>query len=162
MKGKFIAKYIPVDGEIEEDDKAINPSNNKVVRVNKACLKNLVTSEWKKVRLFICSTDIKVGDLVRYQDDDWGVPITVSDTMRLKEWIKKGDETIFKIVGEISIAAIWVKENDEFDKKDLAYLMGEPPKYPFYFQFKNIKQWDIEGMKKYPIAIKCSQCNTYH
>jgi len=108
MNKKYFAKYLPVEGEIKEDYMALNPSNNKIVRVNKACLKNLVTSEWKKVKLFLCSKDIQVED---YKEP--GKIYIFHD----------GSEEPFKVIGEISPDAVWVTEGMEFDDDELGFKM---------------------------------------
>lgn len=106
---KYFAKYLPVEEEIKKEDYALNPSNRKIVRVNAACLKNLVTPEWKKVKLFLCSRDVQVGD--KCWTTVGGCYDTFQEGYDKQYW--------FKVIGEISPDAIWVKEGDEFDEDEI-------------------------------------------
>lgn len=146
MNKIFFAKYLPIEGEIKKDDNALNPSNKKVVRVNAACLKNLVTSEWKKVKLFLCSRDIQLED---YKEIE-------------KIYIfHDGSEQPFKVVGEISSDVVWVTEGMEFDEDELGFKMEE-------FILKPWSELDLEAGFKllkdgtWKVGIKCPTCKTYH
>lgn len=148
---QYFAKYVPVEGEIKEGDWKFCSNYNELHHygVGKGIEQDTICKECKKVKLFLCSRDIKVGDNVQYQGEDWGVPITVSDHMRLTKWIKGGDETIFKVIGEISSDAVWATEGMEFDEKDLLLTYS-----PLNFENKP----NIRTIFK----VKCGQCQTYH
>lgn len=147
MNKIFFAKYLPIEGEIKKDDNALNPSNKKVVRVNAACLKNLVTLEWKKVKLFLCSRDIQVGDKFIHPNDLSKTFTATEDTI---DWHSTIDT--FKVIGEISPKDVWVKEGMEFDEKEIQRHMGK------------IYGTDEPYKLKADIIIKiqCPTCKTYH
>jgi len=159
MNKIFFAKYLPIEGEIKKDDNALNPSNKKVVRVNAACLKNLVTPEWKKVKLFLCSRDIQASDKVSatgrvFQElnkEDYDTEI-----------IKSGEHGFFKIIGEISKNAIWVTEGMEFDEGELSKVLYYTDREPE--NHVPIDVCPIEGytLSKTVFRIKCPTCKTYH
>src|SRR5688572_13257454 len=68
-----------------------------------------------KVKLFLCSKDIQIGDTVKslLADKSGYIDNHMNTTPEeLKQSILDGD---FKVIGEISPEATWVKEGDEFD-----------------------------------------------
>ena len=75
----------------------------------------------KKTKLFLCSRDIQVGDKlikdgVEYEAHSRpdGVPFIGYYN---KDWCYI-DNDCFKVIGEISPDATWVKEGMEYDEKD--------------------------------------------
>ena len=176
MNKIFFAKYLPIEGEIKKDDNALNPSNKKVVRVNAACLKNLVTPEWKKVKLFLCSRDISIGDKVRRpsgfsERPDLEFTVNSIGERDGKKLYKEGDENYhtkgteentYKVIGEISPDAIWVTEGMEFDDdellKTIIYKCREPENnIPLHVE-------PLEGciVNNTFIKIKCPTCKQFH
>ncbi len=72
--------------------------------------------QFRKLKLFLCSTDVQIGNEL-YYPNGMG-PEIMDDTEKHKAWIEQ--HGLFKIIGEISREATWVKEGDEFDKEELA------------------------------------------
>jgi len=153
---KYFARFLPVLGEIKEGDKALNPSNKKVVKVNVACLKHLVDDKWKKVKLFLCSRDIQIGDeyynSIGYKVDHTWDEEAIQD-------FKDFPDNIFKVIGEISEDAIWVKEGDEFDE------------YKSLFRDEDGNIWKDKygaGKMGYPgelfeiCRVRCPTCKQFH
>lgn len=134
----YFAKYLPVEGEIQVGDKLYykdpdpiyigNWSGNCKV-YNFECdliiieVKGTTTSCKRKDlhKLSMCSRDIQVGDEYSFEmgKDDWrkGICHTEGESKRLKE------QGIFKVVGEISPEATWVKEGDEFDEDEVQFKL---------------------------------------
>lgn len=104
---KYFTKYLPVEGEIKEGDYYLNngtPTKRTEGTEDKSYLNQ------QKVKLFLCSRDIQVGDTVHYPLNNY-IPV---------QWLGgnlTGHE--FKVIGEISPNAIWVKEGDEFDEDQI-------------------------------------------
>lgn len=142
---KYFAKYCPVKGKgkIKEGDLVMEP-NGVVYRVGGlgmdtgfTLLNHLdgsfydMSDLFTKVKLFLCSRNIKVGDNVfnpktnQYEDVVSFNPeigcISYNSTTLNEVEISKS----FKIIGEISPDNTWVKENDQFDEEDVfASLIG--------------------------------------
>ena len=204
---KYFAKYLPVEGEIKENDRISLSKNNNLIGIPNGYSKEMAAfatkQNHKRVKLFLCSRDInwKQGDgkhiLITDDKNLWGqieddsvVPIDVShaydnDTIvPLNDGEQAEKNTIFKVIGEISKEAIWVKEGDEFDRKDIQIL--QKPRFKdnwkdFPFDGKNRKTgkeqvvyphspsfgnytWEIlnPSSEQILIEIKCSNCNTFH
>jgi hypothetical protein len=113
---KYFAKYLPIEGEIQDRLRALYAPSHK---------------EYKApVTLFLCSRDIQVGDKVTYMDNYHGVVEITNEPKALYQittpegihYIYKKDSVwVFKVIGEISSAARWIKEGDEFDEYQLLY-----------------------------------------
>jgi hypothetical protein len=112
----------------------------------------LQIGEFKKVKLFLCSRNLQVGDKVRitFSDKEWEV-VDIVGAWRLKngeEIIGTTPSETFKVIGEISPNALWVKEGDEFDENQLeAQGVGV--------------NWDKSG-SGYKFKIKCFNCGRFH
>jgi len=115
----YFAKYLPVEGKGDENCKwqwNNNIKNTGWEDITPSDMDAIIahglnpSPEFRKLKLFLCSRDIQVGD---------------------KPWSKRGhqlkDEIIsdiegktlsedgwYKVIGEISLEATWVKEGDEF------------------------------------------------
>ncbi len=59
----YFCKFLPVEGEIKEDDRYRVKGTDKVLIANKH-FKEIDQSLLEKVKLFLCSRDIQVGDKV--------------------------------------------------------------------------------------------------
>lgn len=148
MSKTYFAKWLPVEGEIKEGDFSILASG-RVLPVNEGryrMLKRTGRPHVTKVKLFLCSRDIQDNDKVYYQDSnsneggsDWSGEATVMyyqndlkmfmiDLVHTTTGV--AEEEIFKIVGEVSPAALsYVKEGDEFDESDIMLGMLGPDEY---------------------------------
>jgi hypothetical protein len=145
MSKKYFCKYLPVSGEIKEGDTFWNPSTSEHLSASKEMLSwNYPTPNiWKKVKLFLCSKDIQVGDNIdcEYSVDrvhfhkvgeiardagDWGWELRIEEpnpSQPLKsrlftEFIPK--DYAFKVIGEISSDALgYITEGAEFDEEQI-------------------------------------------
>lgn len=133
---KYFAKYLPVEGEIKEGDMAIT-IRGEIFQATKE--NNDPIYGDKRIKLFLCSRAIYVGDMITLD----GVEFIHYDEGEVDsiwyEHIKKG----FKVIGEISKDAAWVKEGDEFNEDELL----------LYHTTSSGKNY---------FKIKCSQCKIYH
>jgi hypothetical protein len=117
---QYFAKYLPVEGEIKEGDLISGPTG----LVYATPLE--YTSAFKKVKLFLCSRDIQVGDKIKSTQDERVLTVNkikINDRHTIyydknKHWFSELEA--FKVIGEISPDATWVNEGDEFEFKDLS------------------------------------------
>lgn len=157
---KYFAKYLPVEGEIKEGDKfwmknvkrenslfkRIKPHPEYAVleedgehltakKINSELAMTVYLKQCTKIELFLCS----------------------------KEGFLYDNEDKYKVIGEISKEAIWVKEGDKFDKEELAF---HPKNYTFHQEFKDIKDFNagIDMCNKgfWEVSIKCPKCQKFH
>jgi hypothetical protein len=185
----YFASYLGVHGEIKEGDLFLRdskPSIHQFLGIKSGNLgkykiiQGYTGEEGKKyeghivnhincpkVKLYICSRDIKAGDSVRFRlaanavekelkcvDDFMDVNIHGDDMKTVV--LEDGDFKVYttpdrtnqcyKIIGLVSPNAIWVKHGDEFDKEEL-------------LQHGVGVNLTANGGT---VKIKCSQCNTYH
>lgn len=110
----YFAKYLPVDGKpINNTDIVIGERGTIMTYFAYKALGG--SGSIKKAKLFLCSRDIQVGD--NYQSPK---------RFGSKEYIDAycdGDffPGSFKVFGEISTEATWVKEGDEFNEDEWRY-----------------------------------------
>jgi hypothetical protein len=132
----YFAKYLPVEGEIK--DMMIHPKNHlEPMSVKGLPAPPIAYSKngWIPVKLFLCSRDIQVGDKIFCPDGnnptkEWNVIASVGDaTASNQVSIHLVPRGAYKVIGEISPDATWVKEGDEFDKSELGmkifYIYGK-------------------------------------
>lgn len=104
---KYFTKYLPVEGEIKNGDKYVTEDGilrDTTYQTEDGRGGTIDRTHDKKVKLFLCSRDIQVGD-------------KVIDSIDGKEYeVKSGflPPEMVKVIGEISPEAKWVKEGDEF------------------------------------------------
>lgn len=206
----YFAKYLSVEEEIKEQDLASYKDN--IVRVDEfthddtVAIFNLDGSEnqynevkedvfkelAKKVKLFLCSRDIQVGDELDcvYTLPDGGdfhkkgevvlngngidnIAYTIKTKDAFypsgfgKEFIPK--EYAYKVIGEISPEAIFVKENDEFAEEQINKQWyddsgsdDQPWKdFKGYDKYMTWEELQKENTKL-RIQIKCSNCGHFH
>jgi len=141
---KYFTAYLPTEGEIKEGDMTIGVRGHIAPAITPKDYNNIYVPYWdgrKLVKLFLCSRDIKHGD--KYHDYA-GSPVFTHD-----EDDPMLDKDCFKIIGEISPNATWVKEGDEFDEEDLDKMSLEGIKSGY-------------DMSKRVIQIKCLICGAFH
>jgi hypothetical protein len=128
---KHFAKYLPVEGEIKEGDTVLLASCDEIYTYDKKVV-TLVPRD-KKVKLFLCSRDIQVGDKISIE----GVTeSTIYGGQNLSSSIKEGK--VFKVIGEISPEATWVKDGDKFEKSDIK-VVGYGENWSKHQNLSNIK-----------------------
>ena len=182
MSKLYFAKYLPVEGEIKENDTFLEHGiSYRLLSKRKddwvICTRNLekqfadVCKDPKKSKLFLCSRDIQVGDKVIDSTD--GKEYEVKEGLLSPEMVK--------VIGEISPDATWVKEGDEFDKEQLGmeiwYKYGDTGwaigkhggwmNKPEELIGTNIFAGDpphgeIKSIDRIFIYIKCPTCGNFH
>lgn len=157
---KYFAKYLPVEGEIKEGDKVKH--NGQIVTALKQegegdtwKTDGLPTygSNLEKVKLFLCSREIQVGDKTRHKNGAESVLVPLSE----EDAKYRARNGFFKVIGEISPEALaYVKEGDEFKEDewegytDLGLRLGSP-----------INKGGYKGSKPLLITIK-GPCGHFH
>jgi hypothetical protein len=119
-KKPYFAKYLPVEGEIKEGDLGWSVNNALYTHYN-----HLGKDYGQPVKLFLISTDIQV-------DDEVICPATGNKYTVGEGGYKKNKVTLpyaqgtkhFRVIGEISPEATWVKEGDEFDESKVCKWEG--------------------------------------
>lgn len=129
----YFTKYLPVEGEIQEGDLCILDEYicirlDKYFHIKwKNSGKNQLLTEkesekLKKVKLFLCSRDIQVGDkcfCLSVEEGNKTEPNMWIDPWRVRS---ENDtcKTCIKVIGEVSPDALsYVKEGDEFDTREI-------------------------------------------
>lgn len=149
----YFAKHLPVEGEIKEGDHYLFNNNNDIATKDVINEIKLHSEGYTRAKLFLCSRDIKVGDKVQgtiltgdnvYVTDEQGYNLKENiHNISLKE---AQIMDAFKVIGEISPEAIWVKEGDEFNITEFRdRLIG-------WSYNKEVNR----------IEIRCSQCGHFH
>jgi hypothetical protein len=159
---KYFVEIIPVEGEIKDGvDVIFNIGSDVVHRNIKVDSTSVYDSNGKllfdkectiRVKLVLCSRDIKKGDEI-YSDFDKS-PLGKSGV--------DAQGFNFKIIGEISPEATWVKKGMEFDRNEIQphYLFGG----------STWRQWPddtdesywLEDNRPCMVKIKCTNCKTFH
>jgi hypothetical protein len=119
----YFAKYIPVE-ETRTNEEGVY--------------------DFQKVKLFLCSTDLTIGDEIC--DSKGNKKIVESQGYIDKLHMLLYSQEVGKVIGEISPGAKWVKEGDEFKKEDLLQ------------QGTGVNLTQNGGF----ITIKCPTCETFH
>ena len=154
-----IAKYLPVEGTPELEDFYID--NSGILGLDGLSVE-LLDKGYKKIKFFAVTQDIETGDEVFGDDvieepfnDGWGeffrciVLEKREKTFFLSTGKKSGltkfetkHDNCYKILGELSPNAAWVKEGDEI-KGEIDLQSGTRP-------------------AGYLFRVLCPTCNTYH
>jgi hypothetical protein len=120
---QYFAKYLPVEGEIKEGDIVIGMDG---IFEYKGKMNLPDVQLPKKVKLFLCSRNIQVGDKVLdIRTNTWK---EVNNSCGVELYKQKPNDIQFKVIGEISPNAKWVKEGDEFEENDWDYSEEEDDK----------------------------------
>ncbi len=163
---KYFAKYLPVEGEIKDDDhfEEEDITGKKYILKNLGPLSLLPHDHLKrrqKVKLFLCSKDIEVGDIVKEQLLNGELEDFTIHTLNDIDLDKQ-----FKVIGEITSDAIWVKEGDEFIAEGVECEVFPIHTHNFDEEGPNstIIYTDKEGnIVETPIfLIKCPTCKRFH
>lgn len=150
---KYFVKYLPVEGDVKEGDwfialaigtpklretgaypKWSEPIKHTGTPTNKL-VELMGENRKKKVKLFLCSRDIQVGDKVTVLqfngDPNWKAIFVSSEegnhTLKFLDEDRNfgcASDGYFKVIGEISPEATWVKEGDEFEEDEIAGLVA--------------------------------------
>lgn len=161
MKPYFV-KYLPVEGEIKEGDSWMNPVTNvywEAATKEDIDKINSLGRECKKTKLFLCSRDIQVGDKVTNNQDaiiPWNEDMQI--LFETGVLLKDG---LFKIVGEISPEAVWVKEGDEFISEGVNCEVFPLHNHKEDGSILYVNQYD-EPVETPIYLIKCPTCKKFH
>jgi hypothetical protein len=114
------------------------------------------------VKLFLCSRDIQVNDLVTNIDTGKERNITTKAELSLAQ-MQIG--VLVKVIGEISHEATFVKEGDEFEEDNWEYAWRYPITGEFTLADKKrgyvTTMSDSKRNKEFIIGIKCPCCGTF-
>ena len=164
---KYFIKPLPVDDMILPGDQVINTENGRTDIVGPLGFSSN-PKPFKKLQLFLCSWDLKVGDQVICQDKECVVEsMTSSGLIRLKSHNLNFTEIIttdiFKKVLPVSPKAIWIKEQMCFDEEDWALgLLNILDGHMAKCNFKTQVKLRVPSYTKYVAMFKCGQCETFH
>lgn len=128
---QFFSKYLPIEGEIKEGDWFRRKDGELVGKWN--LIPDYDLTNYTKVVMFFCSKNIIKGEILRVFKPDMSYWIdcelleivTDGETEAFKLNSPKFGEfaslskNCFKIIGEVSPAAIWIKENDTFKEDEI-------------------------------------------
>ena len=165
MSKKYFTAYLPVEGEIKEGDKYSSEGYNEPKTASADWSKSTCSFyDVYKVKLFLCSRDIQVGDKVIYEATPLlGEKVVKSIDDKLVT-TNDGDKTyshnLIRVIGEISSDALsYVKEGQEFDENKVCI-------YAFDGQDDNyfsIEEWDEEKyhVEYWHIEVK-GPCGHFH
>lgn len=177
-KLKYFCKYLPVEGEIKIGGMTQGTAGGfyDVTEVE-IMLNEKGLMKYKPFKLFLCSRDIQVGDEVlstlnnkRYiVEQVKGFLFRIGSTVYDKDNITHLYKTYFKVIGEISPEAIWVKEGDEFDEDELEpvlFYSKHPDESIYLDDIKRLEHWNklnpIPTQYISKIEIKCPTCKQFH
>lgn len=161
---KYFAKYLPVEGEIKEGDMfSVNGFVGPTILKADKDIPITAGVGIKKVKLFLCSRDIQVGDTVIDQVGRKWENMEECFVITSRGWNElHPKQPCYKVIGEISQEATWVKEGDEFDGYEVWWW------WQGHFFFK-IKEEDESFYTKAKskgveerIKVKCPTCKTFH
>jgi len=186
----YFAKWLPVEGEIKQGDKVLvsrgmgkfigTVIGDKIISNNKDLSYPLNEVEKVKVKFFLCSRDVQKTDKEIYVHKPDGTEVTkvelidiISDgksTAVMFKWNDKTPGTLiqnaFKVIGQISPEATWVKEGDEFDKEEINLQWYDDSgfsDYPWfdYFEDDDMPKWEEYEDKYKRVQIK-GPCGHFH
>lgn len=170
MNQIYFAKYLPVEGEIKYGDKVTVPELGIADYILPESAK--VPRGWKKVKLFLCSRDIKVGDKATVEWENGDIEVN-KEILMIEEdgkiyhfsdgWCYK--ELAYKVIGEISPQVTWVKDGDEFSDEDDIKVVKRHP-YIFH-KTGQCMGGEVEGYNEWlpeydEYQIKCPTCGEFH
>jgi hypothetical protein len=178
---KYFTKYLPVEGEIQPHTPVKQPSGSvKKSGLPPDFIPAAIRNGWKPVKLFLCSTDIQVGDEVIHNKIT-STPVTVGDIVKGFVWFQEtpGKYTLkdcYKVIGEVSPDAVWVTEGMEFTEEQVEewywHLKQNCFALPVHFAEENSNKapnflpntWENrkEVFKRGIFKFLCPTCKTFH
>jgi len=159
----YFTKYLPVEGEIKENDHYISDRGD--IFQDKKGTRHYTGD--KKVKMFLCSRDIQVGDKIIH-------PMTGEEVEVLSiinGWIKYGDHPneiantgLFKKIGEISPEATWVKEGMRFSESEVEEWWGQAITHYPMIRKLHADTWGYEKLaENCPVVYKVKgPCGHFH
>lgn len=159
---KYFTKWLPVEGVIEKGDTTIKDG----IRFYHHDISQSGLEEGhQKIKLFLCTRDIQVGDKVRtFQNPtaEW----TLGEINQYM-YISGAVYSLFKVIGEISKDAIWVKEDMEFEEGDINRQFyddsgSSESEWLDYNRLHTEEDWLETPDNWKRIQIKCPTCQKFH
>lgn len=171
---KYKVKYLPCEGEIIIGDKYTQ--NGVVLTIGEGIQRLAGGGETQKVKLYLCSNEINVGDKVIHINPintiQYHKELTILELTRYGDYVtKEGVYTnleVTKIMGSISDKAIWVKEDDIINENNISFYAKHRSFPDMNFHFHPMEEFDEivdeHDNVKYSIVCKilCDNCKTYH
>jgi hypothetical protein len=122
-KMKYFAKYLPVEGEVKK------PSGSTVSNEVGKCLRENDNGfdYYQKVALFLCSTNIQIGDMVFDIKTNLQHGICADILITEGKYLYNEHDhystksNSFKVIGEISVDATWVEEGNVFEENEVKF-----------------------------------------
>lgn len=174
----YTAQWLPVKGEpgpgdffCEDVDGNIEPQS-----YDKAMFKPTVARGCHRLEKFLLTQTYEVGDLVvdLYRPAEYGTVQRIEKGEVYIDWIDSptvskrkyhifGRNDIAKVLGKVSIEAIWVAIDSIIEQTDIAWMSdsGDDTIYPLE-QMKEDQLNDLKGSKRMEFAIRCPSCKTFH
>jgi hypothetical protein len=191
---KYFAKYLPVEGKIKEGDMYWHSGNSqegsyqtlnvchkpyrKIKDREEYFVDGMFATNCQKVKLFLCSRDIQVGDKVKSFNYPEQPEFEVKNIRISKKVVGKQNHSeiyhladiqypnevstssvsnFFKVIGEISPEATWVKEGDKFGILEVK-IVGENS----WGERHSIGLYKKRDNPKVYCEIKCPTCKHFH
>lgn len=134
---RYFAKYLPVEGEIKEQ-MVLATDTNAIFHMHEKDYEGAKLANslhlYKKVQLFLCSRDIRVGDtnvhtgILVHDNEEIVKEVKDESQLRFMQGVAEANKVVlFKVLGPISPDATWVKEGDDILSKNVhrgVYKMG--------------------------------------
>lgn len=183
MDYKYVVRFIPIDGEIEEGDWIYDKiSYGKCLRSGSDGIEHSMfggvhnPADYKRVKLFLCSRDIKLDDWLTCAKTGQEMHVDVHILGSIKEGLLPDD---YKVIGEISPEAGWVSNNESIKETDVQFVVKEDnwyeekiiPTEELFILAKTKdsltsdlqpgKEWVFYSAKKY-IKILNPHCKHFH
>lgn len=157
---KYFTKYLPVEGEIKEGDWVRSPGTGAIFVWDEDLLR--VEGD-QKMKLFLCSRDIQVGDRVYdIQSQLYGKITEGGNLIDTYNMLREDEMELIatldpiKVIGEISPEAAWVTEGMEFDEEEIRAVDKEEKIeiHPDY-----VDDWGREDIYW---EFTCPTCKRFH
>jgi hypothetical protein len=181
----YFTKYLPVEGEIKQFDKVLINGGIDIVErypfvdpyIWEGGYNILLAQQGtqrvenvKLAKLFLCSRDIQVGDKFRTDIFDGESTCTgVKDGFVYNgSSVRVSIGNCFKVVGEVSPKAIWVKEGMEFDEEEIyrdVLIKDTFDNEYYHYHPKGNEPFNLGTTDKLIhdiIKIKCPTCGRNH
>jgi hypothetical protein len=160
---QYFTKYLPVEGELKKGKYFKDTTGTiRIADETDEMMENFLTKRLppqQVYKLFLCSRDIQVGDEMTRLDGSKFKADKAPDGSA--HW----NGHAYKVIGEISPEATWVKEGREFDEDEVekrVKFTENNMTYPFPLNWEEKLRKDFpEREIVYLYLIKCSCCGTF-
>jgi hypothetical protein len=160
---KYFAKYLTVKGEIKKGESYLTEDVIIKESIVDWTLADMGAMHVQKVRLFICTKDVRLGDVVQrdtrsdtFKDEGPVYHVEYKESHFLSEdkdiyyvstkiggmFIIEGEA--IRVIGRISPGAAWVNEGDEFEEEDCSFV------------------WSASEDSKGWFEVRCPTCKIFH